>query len=131
MFSATTVGTSPMNSKCPCEALLEWVEGTDLELGKAGVYELPEYLKNKTEQATVDALRTKDNCYCVLLKTSIGWKGNFEGILCCNRLLHPDEVVIKQTKRPYISIHGFYPFEELYLRKDHNNGRYDVYFDLY
>ncbi len=98
--------------------------------GSAREFRLPERLQQSTEQATVHALRTLDNRYCVLLKTAIGWKDNFEGALCCNKPLRTEEVLHPPGGRPYISLEGFYPFEELYLRKERGGGRYDVFFDL-
>ena len=113
-----------------CNSVLKWIQHKYLARGMTATVNLPEYLSVGLATNHVEALRTNNDIYCVLLKNLIGWKENFEGTLCCNRPLEFDQIINEIPNRSYISIEGFYPFEELYLRKDHGNGIYDVYFDL-
>jgi len=72
-----------------------------------------------------------DKRCCVLLKTRIGYKGNFEGVLLCSAPLHPGEIVhAGAPAREYITLPGQGVFEELYLRRRIDERRFDVYFDL-
>ena len=123
-------GVGKVNVNCRCNSVLRWVTRKNLPRGKVTRLELPENFSNRLASSQVDALRTENDLYCVLLKSSIGWKENFTGTLCCNRPLNPDQVIKDTPDRIYISITGFFPFEELYLSKDHGNGKYHVYFDL-
>ncbi len=115
---------------CICDSVLRWVTNKNLTRGQVTRLQLPENISFRLASSQVDALRTTNNLYCVLLKNSIGWKENFTGTLCCNQPLHPEQIIKNMLNRSYISITSFFPFEELYLSKDHGNGRYDVYFDL-
>jgi hypothetical protein len=113
-----------------CTAVLRYAQGQGLPKGETKVLVLPEALAAGLASDRVDALRTEQDLVCVLLKTTIGYKENFEGRLCCNQPLAPEQRVTNSSGRPYLTIAGYYPFEELYLRKDHGAGVYDVYFDL-
>ncbi|HAA30769.1 MAG TPA: hypothetical protein DCE56_27590 [Cyanobacteria bacterium UBA8553] len=118
-----------------CKAVLDWVMALYLPRGTAWEFQLPDHLANITAQGTVEALRTVDNRYCVLLKTYIGFKDNFEGTLYCNRPLSPNEIMGEPQDGAYICIKGnyypYYSFKELYVRKRHDNCRFEVYYDLH
>ncbi len=113
-----------------CVSVLQYVKGQGIPKGESKRFVLPQSLATGLASDQVDALRTENDLICVLIKTSIGWKENFEGRLCCNKMLDPDQIVTHIPDKPYLMIAGYYPFEELYLHKDHGGGVYDVYFDL-
>ena len=113
-----------------CAAVLHYVQGQDLPRGETKRFVLPKALETGLVSERVDVLRTVQGLVCVLLKTTIGYKENFEGRLCCNKPLSPEQMVTLPSGKSYLTIPGYYPFEELYLKKDHGGGIYDVYFDL-
>ena len=97
---------------------------------------LPDDLAEIIPQDIVEVLRTRDNRYCVLVKTYIGWKDNFEGTFYCNKPLSEDELIKIDLDRVYIHIKGqYYPtyyLHHLYVRKSYDdNRRFEVYFDLH
>jgi hypothetical protein len=120
-------GGSPRD---PCPALLEWARAQPVAPGAVRTLPLPAALARQSGDGTADVLRTDDERLCVLRKTRVGWKDNFEGTLCCSRPLPAAEVVEGAGGRSYISIPGPPPFEELYVRRRHDPCRYDVFFDL-
>lgn len=114
-----------------CGELLGWAAQIGMRPGTVQVVQLPERWRHLAADASGTLLRTLDGRLCLLLKTHIGWKGNFDGLLCCDQPLRENEVHIGEGARPYISISSFPIFEELYLRESTGHGQYQVYFDLY
>jgi hypothetical protein len=76
------------------------------------------------------AFRDAEGRLYALLKEPTGWKGNFEGTLCCEGPL-PPAALVRGPGSAYISIIGDAEFEELYLRRQHDERQFDVYFDLH
>jgi len=113
-----------------CRAILNWVSAQNLAPGDRRELEVPGGVGGLKGQTAVHALRTGDGRYCVLWKSMIGWKGNFEGTLCCDQPLRPGEIVEARDQRTYISFGGVSPWDELYLRKRVDDCRFQVYFDL-
>jgi hypothetical protein len=110
-------------------SVLEWLKGQ--ELSSAGTnLRLPPGLSHLTATGTAFGLRTRDGRHCALLKTAIGWKENFEGVFCADGPLQASEVIGNDTERPYISIGDEYLFQELYIRRQHSDRCFAVYFDL-
>jgi hypothetical protein len=113
-----------------CDAILGWVATLALPPGAARELEVPDEVASLKGRRVVHALRTADGRYFVLLKSVLGWKGNFEGTLCCDKPLRPDELVGAQGQRPYISVGSVSPWQELYVRGRLSERRFKVYFDL-
>jgi hypothetical protein len=74
------------------------------------------------------AAQTGDGRLCLLFKTHLGWKDNFEGAFYCSAPLRREEIVA--GGRQYISLPGLGVFEELYIRRSHGSQLFEVYFDL-
>src|SRR5688500_14213800 len=113
-----------------CERTLAWVKSRDLPPGTAGRVALPLRLAGLSSVGTVDAVRTADGRTCVLLKSSIGWKENFTGTLCCDSPLRPEEIIERPNFPAYISLVGFPGFEELFLTEKRSDAWFRVHFDL-
>jgi hypothetical protein len=113
-----------------CKAILDWAKGE--ALFSLGVVELslPERFAEAAADGIATALRTDDGRYFVLLKQTVGWKGNFEGVICCDAPLRSTELIQSQGERSYISIDDYVPFHELYVREGHGAECCEVYFDL-
>jgi hypothetical protein len=67
----------------------------------------------------------------VLLKTKLGYKDNFTGIVSCDAALDQTEISRADVStHEYIALAGQGIFEELYIRHRIGDRMYDVYFDL-
>jgi hypothetical protein len=115
----------------PDPRVLEWVRAKDLALGSTHELSLPDNLAKVSVDARVHVARLADGRTCILLKKSIGWKSNFEGVLQCDAPLRPAEVVTAPPAlRTYVTLPGHAVFEELYVRVRRDERTFDVYFDL-
>jgi len=114
-----------------CNRVLEWIrlQGT-ATTDKAEEFHLPSDLASIAARGTAIGLRTADGRHFALVKTWVGWKDNFEGILCCDAPLRDHEVIGSAAERPYISIDNVGAFEELYIRKCYSPVCCSVFFDL-
>jgi hypothetical protein len=112
-----------------CKSVLEWLKKENV-LADAAEYTLSPDLAHLSATGTACGLRTPDGRNCVLLKTSIGWKENFEGIFCSDGPLQPSEIIGNETDRAYISIGDQDLFQELYIRTRYSDRCFAVYFDL-
>ena len=112
-----------------CVSVLEWLKSQNLP-ATASEFTLPPRLAHMAATGTASGLRTRDGRFCVLLKTTIGWKGNFQGIFCSDGPLLPSEIIGGATRRAYISIGDEYLFQELYIRRRYSDRCFAVYFDL-
>lgn len=112
-----------------CTSVLDWLKGQELPPAATDLT-LPPGLAHLTATGTASGFRTRDGRHCALLKTSIGWKDNFEGVFCADGPLKPSEVIGNETERPYISIGDEYLFQELYIRRQYSDRCFAVYFDL-
>lgn len=111
-------------------SLLQWVQARDLASGTTHTLELPPELRSASADGKVVAARLGDGRLCVLAKTRIGFKDNFEGVVRCSGPLHAEEIV-EDSERPYLSLVGHGIFEELYIRERTGNTELTVYFDLH
>ncbi|MGB4775869.1 MAG: hypothetical protein WBP45_11895 [Daejeonella sp.] len=69
--------------------------------------------------------------YFILLKKSIGWKDNFEGIVISNKKIPESWLSKMDGNTYYLSIRGLAGvFEELYVSKRVNSTTFKVYFNL-
>ena len=113
------------------ERVLAWVRGQNLPPGTTRVLAIPDELAKASADAQVHVARLADGRTCILLKKSIGWKDNFEGVLACDApLLATETVVAPPAPRSYVTLSGHAIFEELYVRARHDDRTFDVYFDL-
>ena len=112
-----------------CDSVLAWLRPQEIASTVIEV-RLPPELAHLAANGTVAGLRLPDGRVCVLLKTSLGWKDNFEGVFCADGPLLPTEIVGAGTARAYISIGDGYMFQELYIRRQFSDRCFAVYFDL-
>jgi hypothetical protein len=111
--------------------VLEWVRAKGLAAGSTHDLSLPEDLAAASADARVHVARLADGRTCILLKKSIGWKNNFDGVLQCDAPLRPSEVVAAPpVPRAYVTLPGHALFEELYVRSRRDERGFNVYFDL-
>lgn len=110
-------------------AVLAWVQGQDLSGGTTRSLQLPEELRRASVDGQIVAARLADGRLCVLTKTSMGFKENFDGTVRCTDPLRPNEIV-EAPARPYLSLAGHGIFEELYIRRRTGDSELMVFFDL-
>lgn len=109
--------------------VLAWAREQALSPATSRELPLPAGVAAASATGTVDVARTLDGRTCVLLKTKVGYKGNFVGIFRIDGPLRPGEIV-DEASRPYLSLPGLAQFEELYIRSRTDTGALEVYFDL-
>jgi len=121
---------SNQTEQSECSSILAWVGDQNLPDDKAVELALPPHLSHASEDGKLHAARTRDGRLCVLLKKSIGWKGNFEGLLCCDSPLQQSELHETDTGLIYLSLPGLGIFEEIYIKNANSETAFEVYFDL-
>ena len=110
---------------------LTWAMMQNVPVGQTKALILPTRIQPPKRYTYFDVAHLRDGRYCILLKSNIGWKDNFEGRLACSGPLRPDEIQRPDDGRhPYVSLPGYGVFEELYIRKARSNHEFEVYFDL-
>ncbi len=87
---------------------------------------LPTRFRSLTTDGTVDLVKTNDGRLIVLFKISVGWKGNYSGVLVSDDPLRPDEVGTDDYGRPSIRVRGL----ESVIRRKIDDRHYEVFFDL-
>lgn len=113
--------------------LLAWAATQDVPAGTSRRLPLPPELEKQSEDRRATVARPDGRRLCVWVKTDIGYKENFEGLLFCDAPLEVGEYVDKPVEpegAPYISLQGEMDFEELYVRKKIDDKSYEIYFDL-
>jgi hypothetical protein len=115
--------------------LRDWASRQTVPLGAVRSVSPPPGLSGTATARPVSIVHLKDGRTCFLLKTDVGFKDNFEGIVSCTQPLLPNETVPAQgTYGPYIALTNCFRacgvFEELYIRHARDDRTYDVYFDL-
>lgn len=113
--------------------LLAWASAQDVPAGESRRLQLPPELESQSVDHRATVARPDARRICVLVKTVIGWKENFEGVLHCNAPLQPGEYVDPPAEpggSSYISLDGDADLQELYVRKKLDAQSYEVYFDL-
>lgn len=114
------------------EQVLSWVASQSLPAGKSYALQLPANLRDASADASVHVARLSDGRTCILLKKSIGYKENFKGVVRCSAPLRAAEVIPASAQsRSYIALPGQGVFEELYVEKQRDPQRFDVFFDLH
>lgn len=111
-------------------AVMRWVTAQNVPPRTTQSLQLPPDLAGHSQDGQVHVAHLADGRLCVLRKTRIGYKDNFEGELLCSGPLRPEEIVGSGGPRPYVSLPGHGLFEELYIRQQHDARRLDVFFDL-
>jgi hypothetical protein len=93
---------------------------------------LPPELEGESENHRATVARLDADRVCVLVKTDIGFKGNFEGLLFCSAPLKKGELIEapQGDSRSYVSLETSAELEELYVRKQVDARTLEVYFDL-
>ena len=111
----------------PCAAVMQWLDTTHAPPGADGSVDLPMNLAH----AAVDEkvwIGAGPGGRCVLTKTKLGAKDNFEGRLCCVGDL-PVVTTTPAGARITSAADGGV-LEELYVRALHPPSWAEVYFDL-
>ena len=109
--------------------MLEWVRQRNVVAGTTQTLELPASLSHASRDGKVYVAGLADGRLCVMLKTHIGYKDNFDGALRCSGPLQANEIV-PAGGRPYVTIPGHGIFEELYIRSQISDSELEIYFDL-
>lgn len=113
-----------------CAQVMGWA-AERLPAGAESELPLPPSLKKLSCGGVIQAIRSENARTCVLIKRTIGWKGNFTGTLCCGGPLAPDEIVHgAYPSADYISLRGSAYFNELYVARRLGENWFRVYFDL-
>jgi hypothetical protein len=118
------------------QSVLDWATKQGVKPGMVRHARLPAGFAAFGQDNAVDIVRLKDGRTCFLLKTHIGYKDNFEGVLACTApLLHGELVAAQGTYPAYVSLTacalpGCGVFEELYIRRTRDPRTFDVAFDL-
>ncbi len=68
--------------------------------------------------------------YIILIKTDIGYKGNYHGY--CYTTIKSNDIIINELNgRTYLSVENGAVFEEIYLKESYENKKsFRVFFDL-
>jgi hypothetical protein len=113
-----------------CQTVLDWITTQNLPLDMTHEFQLPPHLANITTNGKIQVIHKTDDRYCLLLKTYIGGKDNFEGIFYCHPPVSEKVAVIED--KTVIYIEGKYCPEPFFVRKRYDdNYRFEVYFDLH
>lgn len=118
----------PHLSERELERAVEELRGQGFQPGLHLDVQLPPRFRPMTETGTVNLIATADGRTIVLFKTSIGWKGNYRGIVFSDAPLKSEEVVsgTGRDSRSSILIDHFQTF----IRKRISDRQYEVFFDL-
>lgn len=109
------------------DALMQWATAQNVPRGEMRSLALPPEIPSADGQAVVTT--TEDGRRCVLVRTAIGYKDNFDGIFVIDAPLRAGEV-IEDPSRPYLSLPIGQLFEELYIRRRIDERAFEVFFDL-
>jgi hypothetical protein len=110
---------------------LQWALAQVLPAGSVEALKLPPEFVGVSADGLVHVAALDDGRRCALLKTKIGYKSNFEGMLVCTGALTPAELAsISGPSRTYVDLAGLGLFEELYVRRCIDERTFEVYFDL-
>ncbi len=117
-----------------CKKVINWVKEQNIPADTACKLQLPPHLAGIAKENVVRAMHTRDGRYCILLKTYIGYKHNFEGIFYSDSPLPESEIALSCYGKNCIYIQGKdswqYDFYELYVRNELADGRWEVYYNL-
>lgn len=113
-----------------CGAILAWLRDENVGRGTAVDLALPPRYANAARDGRAHAARTADGRLFVLLKKRIGWKDNFEGVVCTDEPVADGELVLAPNGRTYLALPGLGLFEELYVRRAASDVEFEAYFDL-
>lgn len=126
MILPSAFETAPRLSEPELERAVEELRRRDFPPGMHVDVALPPPLRPMTKMGTVDLFKTTDGRTIVLFKTSVGWKGNYRGIVYSDAPLKPEEVMTNPRDQPSILIDHFQTF----IRKRINRRHYEVFSDL-
>ncbi len=118
------------------DKVLAWATRQNVKRGTVQSLTVPPSLVGFAAGGPPQFAHLQDGRYCLLVKTEIGYKDNFEGVLSCTRpLLRSEVIAASGTYASYISLTscsrpGCGIFEELYIRRARDARTFDVYFDL-
>jgi hypothetical protein len=122
-----------------CLAALDTMQTQQQERAHGVKIRLPSEFSSLSHDGTAVLYRMADRAPFLLVKSRVGWKGNYEGFLCGRRALGPDEA--EQLEQfSYRLGSGVLPnagtpkatteyHEQLMIRKQLAPGSYAVYFD--
>ncbi len=127
-----------------CPAILDWAKNQNIPSNTALELELPKRFRYLSQRGTVLALHTADGRYCILIKTLIHWKYNYNSIFYSDTpLSQKDACYYNVPWTECVSIKGDYQhfdinkklydepgFKEMYVTKYHREQLLEVRFDL-
>jgi hypothetical protein len=134
LFAALAACAKPPSvSDSEMHGVLDWAMNQNVKAGTTVSVALPPGIVGIPVAKPVTISALADGRYCVLLKTQIGWKDNFEGVLSCSGPVRSAEVATppaNENRSAYVSLPANPPLDELYIRDRRDERTYDVYFDL-
>lgn len=109
--------------------LLKWAASQKVEAGGyACELTLPPGLIDLAADGKVSVVRNTDGRLCVLVKTEIGYKGNFKGLVLCDAPIRESEV---DAAGGTLSVSENPPFEELHVRSRCSDSCCEVEYALH
>jgi hypothetical protein len=117
-----------------CQKVINWVKEQKIPANTVCQLQLPPHLAGIAKENVVQVIHTRDNRYCILLKTYIGYKKNFEGIFYSDNPLPEDEIEPSWDNYFFREYEGEnsckYDFYTLHIRNNLDDGRWEVYYNL-
>ncbi len=117
-----------------CERVITWVRSSHSAPGTHSDLALPSQFQGFSADGKVDAVVLADGRVVLLLKTWVGWKDNWSGIIYSSSPLKPSEISKDYYGRPRIWIsdtpQGPSILEDHFIEAKVNDRLYFVAFDL-
>ena len=111
------------------EMVIRELKTSGLATGSHPTIALPASLRHMSYNGTVSAVVTNDGRLIVLFKTSVGWKGNYDGFVYSDAPLKTSELSTDYYGRPIIAIDGL-EGDCPVIHKQINSRWFEVFFDL-
>jgi hypothetical protein len=109
--------------------LLAWAHQQGIPRGEGRSLDPPWYLWRGCCLGEISAARRQDDSYVLLVKTSIGWKQNYDGYVVSERPLAADELFKGYYERDCINVNGL-DWSDPIVRRQLDDTTYEVFFDL-
>jgi hypothetical protein len=110
-----------------CRQVAEWVRKTYPLAGSHLALRLPAAQRLLTGDETADAVTMPDGRVIVLLKTSLGWHGNWTGAVYSTGPIVPGEIGVDAYGRPQLRMQGL-PYH--FISRQIDPQHFEVAFDL-
>lgn len=112
-------------------ALFDWASRQDVKPGTAVDLPLPPELAASSQDGKATIAHVDDGRRFILLKTELGWRGNFQGVLLCDSAMRPDDIMTEDDGTKYVSLPVSNIFEQLSISATLSPRAVNVFFDLF